>query len=64
MESVRINKSTSLSAAALDEATLEKINRFTLEPLTADQSLHSRQHSVIRASTATASASPKRRLQS
>ena len=37
MESVRINKSTSLSAAALDEATLEKINRFTLEALTAEQ---------------------------
>lgn len=37
MEPVRINKSTSLSAAALDEATLEKINRFTLEPLTAEQ---------------------------
>ena len=37
MEPVRINKSTSLSAAVLDEATLEKINRFTLEPLTAEQ---------------------------
>lgn len=37
MEPVQINKSTSLSAAVLDEATLEKINRFTLEPLTAEQ---------------------------
>lgn len=37
MEPVRIHKSTSLSAAKPDDAALEKINRFTLEPLTAEQ---------------------------
>lgn len=37
METIRIDKNTALSAAVIDESTLEKINRFTLEPLTAEQ---------------------------